>query len=447
MRKPKITKKEFTTRRKNLMGMLGNNAIAIVPSSSFQIRNRDVEYHFRQNSDFLYLTNFNEPDSIAVFIPEREQGEYILFCRDKDPQAEQWTGIRSGVEGVIENYDADDSFPIEDIDDILPGLMEGRKSVYYSMGSDHQFDQQVMEWVNTIKKKIRNGAHSPHEFISLDLFLHELRLIKSNAEIRMMKYAAQISIDAHHAAMKNCKPKMWEYEIDALFQYEFCRKGLSHAYTSIVGGGKNACILHYIENNQKLNNDELLLIDAGSEHSGYASDITRTFPIGGKYSEPQRQLYQIVLDAQKAAIDKAKPNNTWNQPHEAAVECITRGLVEVGILGSDSNLSKKENIQKLIDGEAYKPHFMHKTGHWLGLDVHDVGDYKVDEEWRTFEVGMVLTVEPGLYISPADNVDEKWWNIGIRIEDDIAITKDGNEVLTQGLIKETAEIEAYMSHQ
>jgi len=442
MRKPKITAKEFAKRRNKLMSMLGGNAIAIVPSSSFQIRNRDVEYPFRQNSDFLYLTNFNEPDSIAVFIPEREQGEYILFCRDKDPQIEQWTGIRAGVEGAIENYGADDSFPIDDIDDILPSLMEGRKSIYYSMGNDQHFDQQVMDWVGIIKKKIRNGAQSPHEFISLDLFLHEMRLFKSAAEIRMMKYAAQTSMNAHHTAMQNCKAGMWEYKIDALFQYEFCRNGMKSAYTSIVGGGENACILHYIENDQKLNKNELLLIDAGAEHEGYASDITRTFPIDGKYTEPQKQLYQIVLDAQKAAIAEAKPNNTWNQPHIAALNTIVQGLLEVGILQGDASKSTQENVHQLIEDEAFKPHFMHKTGHWLGLDVHDVGDYKVDDEWRMLEPGMVITVEPGLYISPSDDVDEKWWNIGIRIEDDVVITKDGNEVITQALVKEIDDIEA-----
>ena len=444
MRKPTITAREFAKRRNKLMGMLGSDAIAIVPSSSEKIRNRDVEYPFRQNSDFLYLTNFNEPDAIAVFVPEREQGEYILFCRDKDPTAEQWTGIRAGIDGVVEHFGADDSFPIDDIDDILPGLMEGRKSVYYSMGNDHHFDQQVMDWVGTIKKKIRNGAHSPHEFISLDLFLHEMRLFKSNAEIRMMKYAALTSIDAHHAAMKNCKPKMWEYEIDALYSYEFCRRGMSHAYTSIVGGGKNACILHYIENNQKLNKGDLLLIDAGAEYQGYASDITRTFPISGKFSDAQKQLYQVVLDAQKAAIKEAKSGNTWNQPHIAALNTITHGLLELGILKRDNDKSTNENIKQLIKDEAYKPYFMHKTGHWLGLDVHDVGDYKVDEEWRLLETGMVLTVEPGIYISPSDEIDKKWWNIGIRIEDDIVITKEGNEVITDNLIKEIDEIEAWM---
>ncbi len=444
MRKPIISRKEFAKRRNKLMGMLGGDAIAIIPSSHDKIRNRDVEYPFRQNSDFLYLTNFNEPDAIAVLIPEREQGEYIIFCRENDPKAERWTGKRAGLEGAIEEYGADDSFPIDDIDDILPRLMEGRKSVYYSMGNDHQFDQQVMDWVSTIKQKIRNGAHSPHEFISLDLFLHEMRLFKSNTEIRMMKYAALCSIDAHHAAMKACKANMWEYEIDAIYQYEFCRRGMTPAYTSIVGGGENACVLHYVDNNQKLKRGDLVLIDAGAEYQGYASDITRTFPVSGKFTPEQKQLYQIVLDAQKAAIEQAKPGNTWIQPHNAALKVITKGLLELGILPNDSSKTSEENIQQLIKDEAYKPYFMHKTGHWLGLDVHDVGDYKVDEEWRLLEPGMVLTVEPGIYISPSDDVDKKWWNIGIRIEDDVLITKEGNEVITAGLIKEIDEIEAWM---
>jgi Xaa-Pro aminopeptidase len=432
-----ITPEEFAERRATLISMLDDDAIALIPSASLQIRNRDAEYPFRQNSDFLYLTGFNEPDALAVIIPGREQGEFLLFCRERDPKAEQWVGRRAGLEGVISDFGADDSFPITDVDDILPGLMEGRKTVYYSMGNDPQFDTRVMGWVNALKAKVRSGVHSPHEMISLDMIVHEMRLYKSKAEVRLMKHAAKASIRAHRKAMKRCKPEMWEYEVDAIFDYEFKKSGMVPAYTSIVGGGENACILHYIDNNQCLQDGDLLLIDAGAEYNAYASDITRTFPVNGKFSEPQKQLYQLVLDAQKAAIAAAVPGNHWDDPHQAAVRVLTRGLVKLGLLSG--------NVDQLIKDDKHRRFYMHKTGHWLGMDVHDVGDYKLDDAWRILEPGMVLTVEPGLYISPANDIDEKWWNIGIRIEDDVLITRQGNEVLTGALEKEVDEIEAIMA--
>ena len=444
MKKPEINAHEFMRRRQQLMGEIGNHALAIIPAASLKSRNSDAEYPFRQASDFLYLSNFNEPNAVMVLIPQRAEGEYILFCQENNPQAEQWTGTRVGLEGVKTHYGVDDSFSIEKIDKILPCLMEGRDTIYYSMGHEHNFDQQVMTWLSTVKQKIRQGITAPQGLISLDRHLHEMRLIKSPAEIAMLRYAAQVSINAHHIAMQHCKPLQWEYEIDAYFQYEFCRNGMSSAYTSIVGGGKNACILHYIENNQRLKDKELLLIDAGAEYAAYASDITRTFPINGRFTAEQKQLYQLVLDAQKAAIAMAKPNNRWDQPHIAAVEIITQGLLTLGILQGDVKKSLTDNVQQLIKDEAYMPYFMHKTGHWLGLDVHDVGDYRVNGQWRRLQAGMVLTVEPGVYISPSDTVDKKWWNIGIRIEDNVLITAEGNEVLTQALIKEVEDIEAWM---
>jgi Xaa-Pro aminopeptidase len=435
-RKPVISQKEFATRREQLMHMIGEKAVAIVPSSTLLIRNRDAEYPFRQNSDFLYLTGFNEPDAIAFFIPEREQGEYILFCRERNPEEEQWVGRRAGIEGAQKNWGADDAFPIDDIDDILPGLLEERESVYYNTGHDIEFDQKVMGWVNTVKSKRRNGVHAPQEFISLPLIVHDMRLYKSPAELRAMRFSAKTAIIAHESAMAACQPGMMEYELEAEYLYQFRKAGMEPAYTTIVGGGKNGCILHYIENDQQLLDGDLVLIDAGAEYLGYASDVTRTFPVNGKYSEAQKTLYQIVLDAQKAGIAAAKPGNTWDQPHNAALKVVVEGLVEVGILSGE--------VDQLIEDEAFKPYYMHKTGHWLGLDVHDVGDYKVDDHWRLLEPGMTLTVEPGLYISPADDVDKKWWNIGIRIEDDVLITKKGCEVLTRKLIKEVDEIEAFM---
>ena len=433
-----ISPKEFAKRRKDLMDQIGENAIAIIPSSELKIRNRDAEFVFRQDSDFLYLTGFDEPEAVAVLVPGREESEYILFCREKDPKTEQWTGRMSGLLGAVENYGANDAFPIEDIDEILPGLMENRNKVFYSIGNNQDFDNQVISWVNSLRAKVRNGVQAPHEFISLDVLLHEMRLFKSPQEQQLMRDAAKVSVSAHQRAMKTCKPDMMEYEIDAEYMHEFRKSGMVPVYTSIVGGGENACILHYIDNNQKLNDGDLVLIDAGAENQGYASDITRTFPVGGKFSEAQRILYQIVLDAQYAAIEMAKPGNRWIDPHDAEVRVITTGLLENGLLKGD--------LEELISENKYFPFYMHKTGHWLGLDVHDVGDYKISEEWRELEPGMTLTVEPGIYVSPSDDVDKKWWNIGIRIEDDVLVTETGNEVLTGALLKEIDDIESWMAH-
>ena len=432
-----IPLQEFALRRQKLMQLIGKDSIAILPSADIQIRNRDAEYSFRQDSDFLYLTGFNEPKSLAVLIPGREESEYILFCREKDPKKEQWTGRMQGIEGAIENYHADDAFPIDVIDEIVPGLMENRSKVYYSVGNNPDFDKQVISWVNSLREKVRSGVQAPHEFISLNLFLHDLRLFKSQLEIQAMRDAAKVAIKAHERAMKVCKPGMMEYEIEAEYLFAFKKSGMEPAYTTIVGGGENACILHYVENNAELKEGDLLLIDAGAENQGYASDISRSFPVNGVYSEAQRALYQLVLDAQYVAIEMAKPGNRWIDPHTAAVRVITTGLVKLGLL--------EGSIEKLIEDEKYKQFYMHKTGHWLGLDVHDVGEYKKNDEWRILEPGMALTVEPGLYISPAKNVDEKWWNIGIRIEDDVLITENGNEVLTQALVKEIDDVEALMA--
>jgi Xaa-Pro aminopeptidase len=462
---PQFSANEFSKRRDKLLQMIGVNAIAIVPSASLKIRNRDAEFPFRQESDFLYLTNFNEPNAIAVFVPERKEGEYLLFCREKNAKTERWTGRMAGLEGAVEDYGADDAFPIEDIDDIVPGLMENRATVYFSMGLDAEFDQQIMAWVAGLRTKIRSGIKAPHELSSLDVSLHDLRLYKSKAEHDFMRHAATTAMDAHRRAMRLCQAGLYEYHLEAEIVHEFRSNNMEAAYTSIVGSGENGCILHYIENNAELQQGDLVLIDAGAEYQGYASDITRTFPVSGKFSGPQRQLYQIVLNAQYAAIEQAKAGNTWNQPHEAAVKAIVAGLLEVGLLTGDletilqQEKAKEEQLAKeksssskksLSEDEkdetpSYKQFYMHKTGHWLGLDVHDVGDYKVDDQWRLLEAGMVMTVEPGLYISPDKNIDEKWWNIGIRIEDDVLITEMGNEVLTQDLVKEIDDIERFLA--
>ena len=429
---------EFKRRRTELMKMIGKNTIAILPSASLLTRNRDADFPFRQDSDFLYLTGFNEPDAVLVIVPGRKHGEFILFCREKDEEQETWHGRRAGQEGAIEDYGADDSFPIDDMDDILPGLLEGTDSIYNIMGQYPEFDQRLIGWVNHIKAQSRAGLHVPSEFVSLDYVLHDMRLYKSREELKLMRKAASISARAHRQAMRVCAPGKYEYQIAAEFDYEFRKNNAEHAYSSIVGGGANGCILHYTNNSDQLNDGDLLLIDAGCEVEGYASDITRTFPVNGKYSPAQREIYDIVLAAQKAAIKKVKPGNHWNDPHNAAVRVVTRGLMEIKLL--------KGSLPKLIKEGAYRRFYMHRTGHWLGLDVHDVGDYKVGDQWRLLEPGMVLTIEPGIYIPARSKaVNRKWWDIGIRIEDDVLVTTSGCEVLTKAVIKNPEDIEALMA--
>ena len=420
------------------MRMMGHDAIAIVPASTVKVRNRDVEFDYRQDSDFMYLTGFHEPEAVAVLVPGREQAQFILFCRERDLEMQTWNGRRAGQKGAMEIYNADDAFPIGDINEILPGILEQRERVFYTMGVNAEFDHRVIGWVNQIREKGRGGAHTPHEFIALEHLLHELRLFKSGAEIKYMKRAAKAAIAGHQRAMQYCQPGMYEYQVEAELLYEFKKAGCETAYPSIVGGGENGCILHYTDNNCVLNDGDLLLIDAGAEYQGYASDITRTFPVNGEFNEPQLELYNLVLDAQLAAIDAVQPGNHWNDPHEAAVKVLTKGMVKLGIL--------KGRPAQLIKEGAYRRFYMHRTGHWLGLDVHDVGDYKIEEQWRLFEPGMVLTVEPGIYIpAKSKGVPKRYWDIGIRIEDDVRVTRSGHEVLTQALIKEAHDIEQWMS--
>ena len=433
-----IQQKEFAKRRKHFIQMLGKSNMAVLPGASIIHRNSDVEFPFRQESSFYYLTGFDEPDAVAVFIPGRAQGEYILFCKESDAAAALWVGSNIGLDSAQSVYGADDAFPVDDIDDILPGLMENKNKLYFPMGLVPSFDQHLMDWSHQVRSRARAGVSAPAEFISTDHLVNEMRLIKSVEEIKLMKKAAKISVGAHKRAMMTCKPGLFEYTIEAEFKHQFMGQGAQFdAYPSIVGGGKNSCILHYTKNNELLNDGDLLLIDAGCEWQKYASDITRTFPVNGRFNEAQKAIYQLVLDAQYAAIEQVKVGNTWNDPHEAAVKVLTKGLVKLGIL--------KGRVPSLIKNEAYKPYYMHRTGHWLGMDVHDVGDYKVDGQWRLLEPGMVLTIEPGLYIQPdALEVDEKWRGIGVRIEDDVLVTKKGHEVLTDSAPKEINDIEILM---
>ncbi|HEX7027960.1 MAG TPA: Xaa-Pro aminopeptidase [Gammaproteobacteria bacterium] len=428
---------EFARRRRQLMREMGRDTIAVIPAAPEVIRNRDVHYPYRQDSDFLYMSGFEEPEAVIVLVPHRPQGEYILFCREKDAEKEIWHGRRAGQEGAIEKYGADDSFPVADMDEILPGLLENKEKVYYTMGRYPDFDKHILDWVNQVKQNSRSGVKAPTEFVSLEFLLHETRLFKTQGEQRLMQKSAKIAAKAHRRAMRACEPGKTEFQIEAELLYEFRRQNAQPAYPSIVGGGANGCILHYTENTDTLKDGDLLLIDAGAEYQGYASDITRTFPVNGKFSSLQRDVYEIVLAAQLAAIEEAVPGNHWNDPHDAAVKVLTKGLMELGLL--------KGNRTKLIKEGAYRQFYMHRTGHWLGLDVHDVGDYKVDNDWRVLEPGMALTIEPGLYISPAKGVPKEFHNIGIRIEDDILVTRDGNEVLSKDAPKQVDEIEALMA--
>ena len=436
----KLAQTEYSQRRQQLMAQMTENSIAIVPTAVETVRNLDVEHPFRQDSDFYYLSGFPEANACLVLIPGREQGEYILFCEDKDPALEIWTGRRTGPEGAARDFFADEAYPIEALESVMPGLLEGKSRIYTEMGANSQFDSQLLHWVNKVKAMVRKGAEVPHEFSVLGHLLHEMRLIKSPAEIGIMQKAADISAAAHCRAMKNAKPGCFEYQLEADIMHEFMREGSRWpAYPSIVGGGENACILHYTNNDMMIENGSLILIDAGCELDYYAADITRTFPVNGKFSPEQKALYELVLSAQLAAIEQVKPGNSWNAGHEAAVAVLVTGLVELGLLKGD--------VQQLIEDESYREFYMHRTGHWLGMDVHDVGEYRINKEWRPLKPGMVLTVEPGLYVAPdCEDVDVRWRGIGIRIEDDVVVTEDGCHILSHKVPKTVAEIEALMNN-
>jgi len=429
-----VGKDEFSRRRRQLTRQMGRDSIAILPAAPVRHRNNDVEYAYRQDSDFHYITGFEEPEAVAVLIPGREQAEYVMFVRERDPTRETWDGRRAGPVGATRDYGADDAFPIGDIDEILPGLLENRAKVFYTMGMYAEFDQRVVGWVNGLRTQARNGRHPPQEFVALDHVLHDMRLFKSRAEIDAMRESARIAAAAHVRAMKFCRPGHHEYEVMAELLHEFRRHNADISYHPIVGSGPNSCILHYRDNKD----GDLLLVDAGCEYEYYASDITRTYPVNGRFSAEQRAVYEIVLEANEAAIAKVKPGNHWDDPHMAAVQVITQGLVKLGLL--------KGRVPKLVKDAAYRRFFMHRTGHWLGMDVHDVGDYKIGDEWRVLEPGMVMTIEPGIYIPTGSRgVSKRMHNIGIRIEDDVLVTRAGAEVLTSHAPKSVEAIEALMS--
>ncbi len=431
---------EWVRRRRALTREMGPGTLAILPGAHEKIRNRDVAYRFRQNSDFLYLTGFSEPDAVMVLVPGRPEGEYLLFVRPRDRLRETWTGRRLGPEGAIRELGADQAFPIGEIGQILPGLLEGAQRIYYTMGQNAEFDLEIMGWINRLRERSRQGVVPPETFVSLDPLIHEMRLFKSAAEVTEMRKAARISMAAHRRVMARIAPGLHEYDVEAEVLHTFASGGLEAAYGTIAGSGANACVLHYVDNRDLLCAGDLLLLDAGCESEGYASDITRTLPVTGTFTPEQRAIYDLVLAAQEAAIAVCRVGHHWNEPHETTVRVITQGLIRLGLL--------KGPLRELIRDRAYEVFYMHRAGHWLGLDVHDVGSYKVDGAWRELEPGMVLTVEPGIYIRPGlRGVPKRFQGIGVRIEDDVRVTRKDPDVLTAGLVKTASAIESVMQNR
>ena len=412
------------------------SGVAIIPTSPEYLRNHDTHYPYRFDSSFYYLTGFPEPEAVLVLVSDPAP-KSILFCRDKDLEREIWDGFRYGPEAACEAFNFDEAYSISKLDELAPGFLVDRVSICYPMGVNREWDSRVLSWMNAIRQHARTGVIAPSEIKDVRVFIDEMRLYKSDEEIAILRRAAEISGRAHVRAMRQTKPGKKEYEIEPELLHEFrCGGSQAPAYPSIVAGGANACVLHYVQNNAHLNDGDLLLIDAGCELDGYASDITRTFPINGKFSPAQRDVYQIVLDAQAAAIAVSKPGSVWEDPHNAALKVLARGFVDLRLCDG--------TVDGVIESGAYKKFYMHRTGHWMGMDVHDVGEYKTSQDWRKLEPGMVFTVEPGCYIRPDKEVPEKFWNIGIRIEDDVVITKSGCEILTLAAPKTIQDIEAVM---
>jgi Xaa-Pro aminopeptidase len=426
----------FILRRHQLLQHMGEG-VAVIPTALEAVRNRDSHYQYRFDSYFYYLTGFTEPESVLLLVAD-EKPKSVLFCRDKDLEREIWDGFRYGPEGAKEAFGVDEAYSISRLDELAPQLLANQPRLHYSLGADASWDARVTGWLNQVRAQARSGVSAPAEIVDVRLLLDEMRLFKSEGEIAIMRRAAEISSGAHRRAMRATKPGSTEYEIEAELIHEFRRHGAqSPAYHSIVAGGANACVLHYVFNDAPLRDGDLLLIDAGCELDGYASDITRTFPVNGKFSGPQKDLYELVLASQTAAIEAVRPGNHWNAPHEAALQVLVRGFIDFGLC--------KGTVDAVLESGDYRRFYMHRTGHWLGLDVHDAGEYKKNGEWRLLEPGMALTVEPGCYVRPADDVPEHYWNIGIRIEDDAVVTQDGCDIITMAAPKSVADIETLMA--
>ncbi len=428
-----IDTRPFVERRRALMQRMGSG-LAVIPTAPERLRNRDSDYLYRFDSYFYYLSAFPEPEALLVLIAGDEPRS-IIFCRDKNAERELWEGFRFGPEAAREQFGFDEAYSFAELDERLPALIANQPSLHYSPGADPAWDARVLQWLNKVRSMGRTGVTAPAEIRDIRVPLDEMRLFKDAHELQTMRRAAAISANGHRRAMQATRPGAHEYEIEAALLYEFRRGGAQYpAYWPIVAGGANACVLHYRDNSAPLKPGDLLLVDAGCELDGYASDITRTWPVGGRFSGPQRDVYEMVLAAQAAAITQVRPGNHWNVPHEAAVAVIARGLVDLGLCEGP--------VDKVLESEDYKRFYMHRTGHWLGLDVHDAGEYKREGDWRGLEPGMTLTVEPGCYVRPGEGVPEAFWNIGVRIEDDVLVTASGCDVLTHDTPKSIGEIEA-----
>jgi len=435
-----ILQTEYEQRREQLMAKIGTGT-AIFHSAPVAVMHNDVEYTFRQDSDFFYLTGFNEPEAVAVLAPHHEEHRFILFVQPKEREKEVWTGYRTGVEAAKEKFGADEAYPIAELHEKLPQYLEKADRIYYHLGRDRAFNNTILTHWQCLMAGYPKRGTGPIAIESTNPILHAMRQVKSAAELELMRQAVAISVDAHNHAREFTKPGRYEYEVQAELEHIFRRRGgMGPAYPSIVASGANSCVLHYIENNRQMQDNELLLIDAGCAYGYYNADITRTFPVGSKFTPEQKTLYEIVLKAQLEAIAQVQPGNPYNSFHDTAVRVLVEGLMDLGLLAGD--------IEEIIKEEKYKPFYMHRTGHWLGLDVHDAGVYKHGENWQILQPGHVVTVEPGLYIGPdvepvegQPAIDERWRGIGIRIEDDVLVTELGHEILTAAVPKSIEDME------
>jgi Xaa-Pro aminopeptidase len=422
----------YAKRRQRLAEAIGA-AVAVVPTAPERVRNRDSHYPYRFDSHFYYLTGFTEPEAVLVLTPEKA----LLFCRERSPEREIWEGFRYGPEAARERFGFDEAYPIGALDREMERLLENQPALYYPMGADAEWDARAIRWLNAVRARVRAGIAAPDRVHDVRTVIDDMRLVKDAHELGIMRRAARIAAAAHRRAMQRVRPGRNEYEIEAELLYEFRRNGAQFpAYSPIVAGGANACVLHYVFNDAPLRDGDLLLVDAGCELDGYASDVTRTYPVNGRFSAAQREVYEIVLAAQRAALDKVRPGNAWNEPHDAAVKVLAQGMVDLKLLSG--------GLDEVLEKETYKSFYMHRTGHWLGLDVHDAGDYKRSGNWRTLAPGMTLTVEPGLYIRAEEDIAERLRNTAVRIEDDVLVAEPGCEVLTAEAPKTIADIEALM---
>ncbi|HEX7054173.1 MAG TPA: Xaa-Pro aminopeptidase [Burkholderiales bacterium] len=422
-------------RRARLAAAMGEG-VAVLATAAERLRNRDSHYPYRYDSYFYYLTGFPEPEAALVLVGGASPRS-VLFCRSRDPEREIWDGFRHGPEAARERFGFDEARPIGELDQVVPQLLENRPALYFPLGADPEWDARAMRWLNAVRARSRAGVTAPQQVRDLRAVLDDMRLVKDEQELRVMRAAARIAAAAHRRAMQAARPGRNEYEIEAELLYEFRRNGAQFpAYSPIVAGGANACVLHYVANDAPLRDGDLLLIDAGCELDGYASDITRTFPVNGRFSGAQRAVYEVVLAAQRAAIAAVRPGTPWNVPHDTAVRVLAQGMLDLKLLGG--------SLDEVLEKETYKRFYMHRTGHWLGLDVHDAGEYRAGGAWRPLAPGMVLTVEPGLYIRAAADVPAELAGIGVRIEDDVVVTAQGCEVITAEAPKAIADIEALM---